>query len=304
VAIFREEDYSHASHDDDHEHDLTEHDQDQHIHSHGQGNLSVGRFLAFLILLLPLALAAKISPDNYGSTLIENRGLIEDIRGLPAVKSRIAQSEEPSITIVPPDSKTSARSISLPTPTPVASASGSEQESNQTSHSVAPPSNDSSQDNTEVVGDAVVTYENPSLKPNKEGNIKAEVTDLLFAAQEPGSRKDFEGKRVELIGQFVGEKKGARKATASADPNIFHLMRLVMVCCAADMMPAAVKIQTDRKPAQLHEMSWLKVTGVVHFRPRAKSVGDDGIDYGDYPEPVIVADKIASTPAPREKYIY
>ncbi|MFZ3375708.1 MAG: hypothetical protein WA183_09160, partial [Chthoniobacterales bacterium] len=74
--------------------------------------------------------------------------------------------------------------------------------------------------------------------------------------------------------------------------------------CAADMMPAAVKIQTDRKSAQLREMSWLKVTGVVHFRPRAKSVGDDGIDYGDYPEPVIVADKIASTAAPREKYIY
>jgi uncharacterized membrane protein YcgQ (UPF0703/DUF1980 family) len=77
-----------------------------------------------------------------------------------------------------------------------------------------------------------------------------------------------------------------------------------MVCCAADMMPAAVKIQADRKLAQLREMSWLKVTGVVHFWPRAKNVGDDGIDYGDYPEPVIVADSIRKTEAPREKYLY
>ena len=189
-------------------------------------------------------------------------------------------------------------------PTPAASAPTSEKESKQTTAGSAAPSNSSPQDNTEVIGDAVVTYENDFLKPNKEGNIKAQVTDLLYAAQEPGTRKDFEGKRVELIGQFVSGKKGGRKAAASADPNTFHLMRLVMVCCAADMMPAAVKIQSDRKSAQLREMSWLKVTGVVHFRPRAKSVGDDGIDYGDYPEPVIVADKIASTAAPREKYIY
>jgi hypothetical protein len=33
-------------------------------------------------------------------------------------------------------------------------------------------------------------------------------------------------------------------------------------------------------------------------------VGDDGIDYGDYPEPVIVAETIVNTPAPREKFIY
>jgi uncharacterized membrane protein YcgQ (UPF0703/DUF1980 family) len=81
-------------------------------------------------------------------------------------------------------------------------------------------------------------------------------------------------------------------------------MRLVMVCCAADAMPAALKIQSVQKPDDVHEMSWLKVTGVIHFRPRPKSVGDDGIDYGDYPEPVIVAEKIVNTPAPREKYIY
>jgi uncharacterized repeat protein (TIGR03943 family) len=301
VTIFREEDCSHISHDDDHERDLADHEpeEDHHLHSHGQ--LSLGRFLGFIILLLPLALAAKISPDNYGSTLIENRGLVEDIRGLPAVKNRIAQSEQPSITVVPTDSKTSATSTF--SATPPASTSTRGQEPAQTSESVALPSNTGPQDNTEINGDAVVTYENPYLKPNKDGNIEAQVIDLLYAAQDPSTRKDFEGKRVELIGQFVGAKSGRRNATASAEPKTFHLMRLVMVCCAADMMPAAVKIQSDRKPAQ-HELSWLKVSGVVHFRPRAKSVDDDGIDYGNYPEPVIVADKIANTAAPREKYIY
>src|SRR4029077_1615595 len=63
VAIFQEDDCSHMSHHHDHEDDLAEHEQDQHSHSHG--NLSFRGSLAFLILLLPLALAAKISPDSY-----------------------------------------------------------------------------------------------------------------------------------------------------------------------------------------------------------------------------------------------
>jgi uncharacterized repeat protein (TIGR03943 family) len=304
VAFFRDEDCYHLPDDDDHEHDLAEHERDQdHDSAHSHGGLTFGRSLAFLVLLIPLALAAKISPDNYGATLIANRGLVEDIRGLPGVKNRIAQSIGPSPTIVSRNSESAAGSMVSSTPTPVASASAAVKPE-ETSDSVALPANDPPQGNTEVIGDAVVTYENEFLKADKEGKIKAQVTDLLYAAQEPSTRKDFEGKRVELIGQFVAEKTRGRKAAPSVDPSTFHLMRLVMVCCAADMMPAAIKIQADRKPAQLREMSWLKISGIVHFRPRPKSVGDDGTNYGDYPEPVIVADKIASTPAPREKYIY
>jgi uncharacterized membrane protein YcgQ (UPF0703/DUF1980 family) len=76
-----------------------------------------------------------------------------------------------------------------------------------------------------------------------------------------------------------------------------------MVCCAADAMPVAVKIETKLPPIEIRDLQWLKVTGRVHFQSRAK--GDsDGIDYGSYPEPVIVADSIKKTEAPREKYLY
>ena len=300
VAIFAEEDCSYMSDD----HDLTEHNGDQNDHTgHSHAELSFGRLLAFLILLLPLALAAKISPDNYGATLIKNRGLVEDIRGLPAIKSGIAQSIEPSPTMMSANRGISARPAS-PEPGPSASGIASTENPERTSDGAALPSNTPPQGDTEVIGDAVVTYQNDSLPPNKEGNIKAKVTDLLYAAQEPSTRKDFEGKRVEMIGQFVREKTRRGKTAASANPNTFHLMRLVMVCCAADMMPAAVKIEAHRTPAQLREMSWLKITGIVHFRPRANNVDADGTDYGDYPEPVIVADKVGNTPAPRERYIY
>jgi uncharacterized membrane protein YcgQ (UPF0703/DUF1980 family) len=333
VAIFQEEDCSHTSRDHDHEHDFAEDEQDQHTHSHG--SLSVRRFLAFLILLLPLAVAAKISPDSYGANLINNRGLVEDVRGLPGISSRLAKSGAKKVS---PASSAPAASTSLAeqgealrksinsaafalksqsspgesqpaVPQELASTDlaavpspGQPAEKTKRAEDVPLPSNDNAE-NSEQIGDATVTYENDFLKPNKAGNIKVEITDLLYAAQEPSSRKDFEGKRVELIGQLVRPKeRGA--GTKAIDPNTFRVMRLVMVCCAADAMPAALKIQSVQKPDDQREMSWLKVTGVVHFRPRPKSVGDDGIDYGDYPEPVIVAEKIVNTPAPREKYIY
>ena len=64
-----------------------------------------------------------------------------------------------------------------------------------------------------------------------------------------------------------------------------------MVCCAADAMPAAVKIETLKTTRRARD-EWLKVTGVVHFPAAPEECGDDGIDYGDYPEPVIVAETI------------
>jgi uncharacterized repeat protein (TIGR03943 family) len=301
VALFPEEECAH-SHDDGsaHEHEA----------------FSAKSLLGFLILLLPLALAAIVSPDDYGATIVRNRGLVEDIRGLPAVTG--ANFRGQALASPNESHSTPARVAPLAqrrkqSPEPINAVRGDTNElalPQSSSASAEPPlpvsdpveNKDSTV--TEQASDATVTYENDFLKPNKQGNIEAQVTDLLYAAQEPGTRKDFEGKRVELIGQFVSEKTTQAKQYAATDSHSFHLLRLVMVCCAADMMPAAVKVQSATKFGRTKEMGWLKIAGICHFRPRAKQIGDDGIDYGSYPEPVVVADQITTTKAPKEKYIY
>jgi uncharacterized membrane protein YcgQ (UPF0703/DUF1980 family) len=68
-------------------------------------------------------------------------------------------------------------------------------------------------------------------------------------------------------------------------------------------MPVAVRIEGKPQPKGLREMQWLKVTGRVQYRPRIKEEGDE-TDYGDIPEPVIVADSIKKIEAPPEKYLY
>ncbi len=68
-------------------------------------------------------------------------------------------------------------------------------------------------------------------------------------------------------------------------------------------MPVAVKVETKLPPMEIRSMQWLKVTGRVHYRPRVKDPSDD-TDYGDFPEPVIVADSIRKVEPPEEKYLY
>jgi uncharacterized repeat protein (TIGR03943 family) len=297
VAVFREEECTH-------EH---AHEEDSHQHSHSHGRLSFGGFLAFLILLLPLALAAKISPDSYGANLIKNRGLVEDIRSIPGAASSFAKRTKAiETTTTAPATSEQKPSLTVTADVPGSSPPkyiGVEETPNSNSNSEpALPSNDS-EPPIPPSPDASSPNEfvNDFLKPDKAGRIKCEIVDLLYAAQEPTLRKDFEGKKVELIGQLVPARKGATKSAGPA--GSFKLLRLVMVCCAADAMPIAVKIETKLPPMEIRDMQWLKVTGCVHYRPRVKDESDD-VDYGDQPEPVIVADSIKKVAAPAEKYLY
>jgi uncharacterized repeat protein (TIGR03943 family) len=305
VAIFREDESAHE-----HEHGEGDSD-DHHQHSHSHDGLSLGGFLGFLILLLPLALAAKISPDSYGANLIKNRGLVEDIRSIPGAASSFANrtksvestdaatasEQEPSLTVTadaPPSPRPKKKYVGVPEQTPIPGRS--------TDSEPALPSNDYEQPVPASPSAPPNEFVNEDLKPNKSGCIKTEVVDLLYAAQEPFTRKNFEGKKVELIGQLVpNNAKGKAKSTLPA--GSFELLRLVMVCCAADAMPVAVKIQAKLPPMTLRDMQWLKVTGRVHYQPRPKE-DSDGIDYGDSPEPVIVADSIKKIEPPKEKYLY
>jgi uncharacterized repeat protein (TIGR03943 family) len=302
VAIFREDESAHEHEEEDSE------DQHDHSHSH-HDRLSVGSLLAFLILLLPLALAAKISPDSYGANLIRNRGLVEDIRSIPSAASsfgnraksaksteaRVTSDQERSLAATADATPSSApKYIGVPEQTPIqAQNTDSEPLPSNDYEQPIPPSPSASTPNEFV---------NEFLKPDKAGRIHTEIVDLLYAAQEPFTRKDFEGKDVELIGQLVPNKPtaGAKRAGPTGS---FKLLRLVMVCCAADAIPAAVKIETKLPLTAIREMQWLKVTGRVHYRPRSKA-DSDGVDYGDQPEPVIVADSIRKISAPREKYLY
>ncbi len=130
------------------------------------------------------------------------------------------------------------------------------------------------------------------LQKTPDGHLLMEVTDLLFAADDDQMRVNLQGKQAEVIGQFMPAKE-------DASGKRFQLVRMFMVCCAADARPVAVAVE---KPAQaapraetdkLAELTWTKVVGTVDFP----------LENGRRVV-VLRADKATPTDPPREAMLY
>jgi len=171
------------------------------------GGVFPGGWFSLLVLTLPLLAATFISPSRYGASTIENRGIVDDIKDLPAFQK-----------FVEPGLPNEDGSVSADSP-----------------------------------GDAM-----PFLKKNDEGYINVETVDLLYAASQAAMREDFENKDVELTGQFMPARTG------NPAGNRFRLIRLFVMCCAADAQSVAVMVQ-PKSPANFSEMTWLKVRGKATF---------------------------------------
>jgi uncharacterized membrane protein YcgQ (UPF0703/DUF1980 family) len=112
------------------------------------------------------------------------------------------------------------------------------------------------------------------------------VLDLLYAAQDNLLRKDFEGQRVELIGQFMPDSSN------NAGANRFKAVRMFMTCCAADARPVATLVEAEKLPT-FPEMTWVKITGIPSFPvEKGRRIS------------VLKAEKVEKTEPPAEAMIY
>lgn len=150
---------------------------------------------------------------------------------------------------------------------------------------VAPPlpSRDGSQAQAQEAAPSSPMDEIPR---SKDGNIIVQVVDLLYAAQDTGLRADLKNQNVELIGQLMPDN------VSNTSGKRFKLVRMFMVCCAADARPVAVLVESESKPKG-EEMSWIKAVGKVEFP----------VENGR-PVAVLKADKVLPTDPPEETMLY
>jgi uncharacterized membrane protein YcgQ (UPF0703/DUF1980 family) len=99
-------------------------------------------------------------------------------------------------------------------------------------------------------------------------------------------RSDFDGHQVEVVGQILP----ARTDNPSGDR--FHLVRMFIMCCAADARPAGINIEKTGG-TEFPEMSWVKVRGRATFP----------VENGRH-SALVVAESIEETEPPRESFIY
>ena len=130
------------------------------------------------------------------------------------------------------------------------------------------------------------------IQRTPDGHLLLEVTDLLFAADDDTLRPQMEGRTAEMIGQFMPAKD-------DASGRRFQLVRMFMVCCAADARPVAVMVEKPADPQmraetdKLPELGWVRVTGKVEFPlENGRRIA------------LLRADKVAPTDPPKEAMLY
>ncbi len=252
---------------------------------HGLSRLATGKLLTFFVLLVPIVVAARYTPGegfSFSKTLVENRGTTttwDSSLKRPATKpgadkSAAATSLEQIPNAVPPAADGSA-AVRKPADLTLPTKDGSQPPPPDTPAQPAgsqPPATESK----------VADY----LTRTPDGTIVAEVLDLLYAAQDNLLRKDFEGQRVQLIGQFMPDSSN------NAAGNRFKAVRMFMTCCAADARPVATLVEAEKLPA-FPEMTWVKITGTPTF-PLEKGRRIS----------VLKAEKIEKAEPPAEAMIY
>ena len=191
------------------------------------GRVRATQLLAFGLLVVPIWAATGVSKDGFSANTILNRGISTDASHLPG------------------------KPANMMTPAPLASKSVAV----NNPANVEPPLPGA----TPVPADNSAVDASQYLKTTADGHVIAEVTDLLFASDDDSMRPAFEGKTVELIGQFMPVKD-------STDGR-FQVVRMFMVCCAADARPVAVAIvpPADKAAKLPGEMAWTKVVGQITF---------------------------------------
>ncbi len=220
---------------------------------HSLSRFATGKLLTFLVLILPITVAALFSPDSFGKTAIENRGVITDAAALGGAPKISAQP-----VLLPLPTKDGVAAVPAPEGALVAAA-------------------------TNVAAEPAPT---DYLERTPEGNIVTEVLDLLYAAQDNILRQDFEGKRIQLIGQFMpasGKDSGSSR---------FKAVRMFMTCCAADARPVATLVEVDQMP-DVPEMTWVRIVGTSTFP----------IENGRRVS-ILKADTVEKTAPPEETMLY
>jgi hypothetical protein len=297
-------DHSNCGHDHSHDHKHT-HECAAHAHSHGDhghahGILEEsgwgGRLTALFILIVPLTLAATLTPDRYSPNAVMNKGLYNPNY---ADTSRAEQFSLKNKTAAPAKPERDAPQVTpmnLP-PATVAAAPASDKKTPPIPGAPPPPSKPGEPPNAanapkpppEAKSYGTFTLEDlkAQVPQNKEGHFLLEVPEIYYTGGDLEVQKVLTGQMVETTAQVLPEKVN------NTEGHRMRIFRMLVQCCAADARPFSVPIDFGKKAPEFKDMTWVKVTGKVSYKKE-----------GDQTVPLIEVSKVEETTAPDNAMIY
>jgi putative membrane protein len=118
------------------------------------------------------------------------------------------------------------------------------------------------------------------LEADSSQPVPIEVTELVTISRSPDEIKVFEGRKVRSVGWVFSKPDGTRK-----------LVRGIMWCCAADIIPVSVDL-SGNTAGDWKENQWLEIVGTATFPSTLGHV-----------TPRIEVDTIRPTDEPDEPYL-
>jgi uncharacterized repeat protein (TIGR03943 family) len=231
-----------CGHDHDHDHDHKEgeacdhdhshsHNEDEEIHSHHhEQETASGMAINYLILLVPVILAAILTPDAFSAAHVKNN-MTSAAAGNSTSKLSLASRKPgddpaPSVQTIPEDQKDIQPAQPATTADPYAF--------------------------TEADLDNLVSK-------NEAGEYVITVPEIFYTGGDEALQAVLSGKPVETTGQAMEE------TTNNEGGKRMRIFRLYMECCAADARPISVPVDFPDGLPEFKEMRWYSIHGTMSF---------------------------------------
>jgi len=236
----------------------------QCIHSNPRS--PVRAVVALGVIAVPLIAGTVFSKDSYDQQAILNRGFVQDVSGLPLrnVAKDGTPAKDPNQPAIP------------------SAALGGDNDENSIEPALPQDGTGKTASQSGAGADSKDDSSEQYLPRAEDGNVALEVSDLLYSETEESLRKMFSGKTVEVIGQYL----------PGSDKSEFKIVRMFIVCCAADARPISVPVKAQG-PVSVADMSWVKVIGQPEF-----------VANGDRTKVVLKAVQVQPTDPPAEAMLY
>ncbi|MEM8956060.1 MAG: DUF1980 domain-containing protein [Verrucomicrobiota bacterium] len=218
-----------SGHHHDHDHDHDHHHDHDHDDDHDHVTPAIG-LVPLLILVVPLVVAARISPDEFSERVVMNKGLY-DI--LDASSATVGKSVALERSTSPVDAPEAADGVEMAEEAP-----GGEEEEWE---------------------EYTLADLEAQVDRTPEGNFLLTVPQLFYTAGDEELQRVVETVTVEAVAQVMPEKVN------NPDGTRLRIFRLFVECCAADARPLSIPAEFGQEPPTYEEMGWVKVVGTMSY---------------------------------------
>lgn len=209
--------------------------------------------IAVLILLVPVLMAARISPEKFSTGYVIKWDTIDRMIRRQNAQQRLQQSPE---TPGSPDAAAVAKAGASAADTPPAGQTSGEGQVGSGADTVAPAGEAKKEGEWQEFSLADLERMVPR---STAGNFTLDIVQIFYTTSDREVRKVLAGQPVETTAQVMPEKLD------NPEGKRLRLFQLYVECCAADARPISVPIEFAEQAPPIKENGWAKVTGVISY---------------------------------------